>query len=156
MSNEQQVENSAETLKALMNLCPLESEITLVIDGKKEDFTLRKYTLLDAQWGQSKFGDKYEDVINNFGSNLEDFARLVYRLIKEKDKIKPYTRVEQDEDGEEIEVRMNAPRIILDGMEGGNALMTVYGAVLKTIGHSEPIKENKKDIKKNTAKKKKS
>lgn len=138
MSNEQQQVEKSD-VNSLMNLTPLEAEISLTLEGVERKFTLRKYNLGDTAWGQRKFGEKFDEVINNAGENLEAFSVLLYRLIKEKDQLRPKEVSGYDDDGKEIKIFKSGPDIVLDAMIGPGDLLRVYGSFLKTIGHSEAL-----------------
>lgn len=117
----------------LKDLCPEDAVINL--EGK--EYTLRKINLEDEAWLLNEFGDRLESVLKEV--NMLEISKIVFRQLRNKSDFVAQSQTEIDQDGIEVTTTLGGYKLLLKKISGINEKLSIYKALLKTIGISRPI-----------------
>ena len=111
--------------------------------------TMRPITLDDEIWLDQTYGDKLGEIFENI--NVKEISRIVFRLMKNEDKLFFKKRVVKlvNEEGEEGEIEMGGLVLLQSLISGWEEKISILNALLKNIGLSRPEiseEESKEDI----------
>jgi len=141
----------------LMQMKPKESKLKL--RALKKELTLRPINLADEAWiGETYGADEIMAIFEEV--NLKEISRIVFRLIKDEDKLIFKSKIVTfiTEDGEEIEQELGGVELLRNMVSGWEEKMGLVNALMENIGASRPEpreKSVKKKVITKTKKKKK-
>lgn len=123
----------------LEDLIPRETQIYLEVEGEKRYYTLRKITLADEAWMQTRFGSP-EEIQRIFSEvDMPKIAQIVFHQLKSKDDFLPLEMDDYDDDGEKIKRRINGPERLMRCIVGKKHQLDILQSLLTIIGYSQPL-----------------
>lgn len=122
----------------LEDLIPEKATFTLKATGDRVH-TLRELDLGDQVWLKGRFGEKEIERIFN-KRMMPEICVIVMRLLEDRTGFEPERVMEKDfETGEEKEVFLTGPEKLQRCIAGLPEQQTIFLALLKTIGISQPV-----------------
>lgn len=121
---------------ALEDLIPRKSKIYLSHTDKY--YTLRPWTLQDQIWMKQEYGEQAKEIFSLELDKLDlgVVARMIYRLIEDKDDFKAKEFKEINEDGVEEKIKVGGYKILLGMIKGFKEQIDLIASLAECIGAS--------------------
>lgn len=121
---------------SLKELIPESGEFTLKATGAAVH-RLRPISLADKAWAQEKFGKSIADVLQ--GRRFMDLCRLCYHQLENRMAFPAQVLDGLDDDGHPNKVTTTGPEALALAIVGPREEESLYLALLKTFGISQPL-----------------